>query len=156
MRGRSPNPSNVIPLTGGSGFDDARFDAAAREKAASLKACTLMPSVEAGEVWDQLAWLVAHPRCARLSNHNAQAFMQGCDAFARYRSLRSQYAGAEFYETETRNGLQFKAHPAVAQMNETWRQWLTVARDFGLTPAGERSLARPELPSDDDVDALFS
>jgi phage terminase small subunit len=156
MKGRAPNPSNVVPLTGGSGFDDTRFDEAARAKAAVLKACTLAPSVEASAVWDDLAWLIAHPRCARLSQHNAQSFMLGCDAFARYRALRSEYSGAEFYETETRNGTQFKAHPAVAQMNETWRQWLTVARDFGLTPAGERSLAKPDFNPGDDTDQLFT
>lgn len=155
MKGRTPTPSNVVPLTGGSGFDDARFDDAAKAKAAVLKACTLAPSVEASRVWDELAWLVAHPRCSRLSQHNAQTFMLGCDSFARYRALRSEYAGAEFYETETRNGLQYKAHPAVAQMNETWRQFLAIAREFGLTPAGERSLAKPDFSASDDAESFF-
>jgi len=47
---------------------------------------------------------------------------------------------AEVYEVEGRNGVQLKAHPHVAQMNETWRQWRSLMGELGLSPTAERNM----------------
>ncbi|WP_442793919.1 P27 family phage terminase small subunit [Pannonibacter sp. SL95] len=43
--------------------------------------------------------------------------------------------------TQTRNSRRSRPpRPGSRQLNETFRQFLTLARDFGLTPAAERRL----------------
>lgn len=137
MRGRKPDNTNVVPLTG-----DARridFDAAARAKARELKPRGLEADVS--KVWDRLAPRVCHPTVNRLAPHLVESFLLLCRALARHDKLRLQIqATGETYATATRNGEQHKSRPEVAQLNESFRQALTLLRDFGLTPAAERGL----------------
>lgn len=137
MRGRKPSSSNVVPLT-----EDLRrldFEASAKAKARSLKPRKLDPDV--AKVWDRLAPRVCHPTVNRLAPHMVEAFVMLCRCIARHERLRTlMQAEGETYETQTRNGAQMKSRPEVGQMNESFRQALTLLRDFGLTPAAERGI----------------
>lgn len=137
MRGRKPQNSNVVPLT-----EDVRrldFEASAKAKAKSLKPRGLDRDVS--KVWDRLAPCVCHPTVNRLAPHMVEAFVMLCRCIARHERLRTVMEGeGETYETQTRNGTQLKSRPEVGQMNESFRQALTLLRDFGLTPAAERGI----------------
>lgn len=137
MRGRKPQNSNVVPLT-----EDVRrldFEASAKAKAKSLKPRALDRDV--ARVWDRLAPCVCHPTVNRLAPHMVESFILLCRAIARHERLRAAIEElGETYETQTRNGAQVKSRPEVGQMNESFRQALTLLRDFGLTPAAERGI----------------
>jgi phage terminase small subunit len=137
MRGRKPESTNVVPLKGGD--DSPRFDAMAKAKARKLKPRGLADNVS--KVWNRLAPAVCHPTVDRLKPHNVHSFVMLCQAVAdneRYRGIIDR--DGETYGSETRNGAQFKMRPEVGQKNETFRQALTLLRDFGLTPAAERGV----------------
>ncbi len=152
MKGRKPAESNVVPLTG----DELRgdFTAFAQDAANGLRPAGLDDDVR--DVWDRIAPHVCHPQVDRLKAHMVQPFVLMCRALARYENLRllmADPAVGETYESHTRNGVQIKSRPEVAQMNESFRQFVTLARDFGLTPAAERGLknaAQGKLPFEAD------
>jgi phage terminase small subunit len=54
-----------------------------------------------------------------------------------------------------RNGSQLKAHPHVAQMNETWRQWRSLMAELGLSPTAERNMMPGQGNLFDDPAAEF-
>jgi len=151
MKGRKPGSDNVVPMTGDVRLES--FEAAARSKAGQLKPAHLNGG--AGEVWDRLAPILCLPTVDRLQPQMVESCSLMCQALARYEGLRGKLADPEFgetYESHTRNGVQFKSRPEVAQMNEAFRQFLTLARDFGLTPAAERGLknaGQGRLPFDE-------
>lgn len=154
MKGRKPENENVVPLTG-DGLDAERLQQRGEEIAAAMKPDHLTP--KASKVYDRIAPKVCNPVIARLKPHNMESFVLMCEALARHEGLRHYIntpGVGETYVSHTRNGEQIKARPEVAQMNETFRQFLTIARDFGLTPAAERGLrAAPgqgDLPFGDD------
>lgn len=154
MKGRKPDNDGVVPLTG-DGQEAGRFEERGFEIAAQMKPDWLTDG--AAKVYDRIAPHVANPTIARLKRHNMETFVLMCEALARHETLR-RYVNTpgvgETYISETRNGEQIKARPEVAQLNETFRQFLTVARDFGLTPAAERGLSavpgQGDLPFGDD------
>lgn len=151
MKGRKPSRgANVVPLTGELAGRD--FDAMARARARELKPRGLTP--EAGKIWDRLAPSLTHPQVARLKETHIEAFRQLCEAIARRERLQAFLRKeGETYEVETRNGLQKKNRPEVSQLNETFRQVVTLLRDFGMTPAAERSVLNGDqlpLPLDGD------
>ncbi|MGH0001316.1 P27 family phage terminase small subunit [Pseudovibrio ascidiaceicola] len=154
MKGRTPNSNeNVVPLTGTNSPDALRERG--KQIAADMKPDHLTPG--GSKVYDRIAPHVCNPLVARLSYHNLESFVLMCEALARYEKhqkyLNTPGVG-ETYISETRNGKQIKNRPEVAQMNETFRQFLTIARDFGLTPAAERGLranpAQGQLDLDED------
>jgi len=139
MKGRKPDNDAVVPLTDGVRYED--HEAAALAKAGALKPAGLDEDVS--RVWDRIAPKVCHPTVDRLKPHMLETFVLMCKVLARYERLASYLAEfnvGETYVTETRNGVQWKSRPEVGQMNEAFRQFLTLARDFGLTPAAERGL----------------
>lgn len=79
----------------------------------------------------------------RLRPHYVDSVLEYCRATLRLRALRASFDSleAEIHHTEGRNGEQIKLHPHVAQINEAWRQWRSIACAMGLTPADEKSLA---------------
>lgn len=137
MRGRKPQNSNVVPLT-----EDVRrldFEASAKAKAKSLKPRGLDRDVS--KVWDRLAPCVCHPTVNRLAPHMVEAFVMLCRSIARHERLRAIIeTEGETYESASRNGSQLKSRPEVGQLNESFRQVLTLLRDYGLTPAAERGI----------------
>ncbi|KZK80073.1 Phage terminase, small subunit [Pseudovibrio sp. Ad46] len=154
MKGRTPNSNeNVVPLTGTNNPD------ALRERGKQLAADMKPDHLTKGgsKVYERIAPHVCNPLVARLSYHNLESFVLMCEALARHETLRKYLntpGVGETYISETRNGEQIKNRPEVAQLNETFRQFLTVARDFGLTPAAERGLranpAQGQLDLDED------
>lgn len=139
MKGRKPNETNVVPLTGEQGRT-ANFDALAAQKSRDLRPDDLPFEVKA--IWDRLAPPLCDPRRDRLHDGNAYMFEQLCWTISRHERLRFDVReGGETYESSTRNGVQQKARPEVGQLNETWRQIRALASDFGMTPAAERGLS---------------
>lgn len=137
MKGRKPNNENVVPLTGDR--PAANFDAFAAQRSRELRPDDLPFDVQA--IWDRLAPALCHPTRDRLNEGNVFVFEQLCWITSRYERLRLDVReNGETYTTETRNGDQQKARPEVGQLNETFRQIMTIARDFGMTPAAERGL----------------
>lgn len=158
MRGRKPNVDNVVPLTGADDSERAaRHDKRAMEIARELRPRGLEDDVR--KIWDRMAPRVCHPTVDRLHPQHVETFAIMCRALARYERLRLFLAQeGEVYATETRNGLQYKNRPEVGQMNEAFRQFLTLARDFGLTPSSERAIrnsyGQPNLFDDDEPDGI--
>lgn len=154
MKGRRPENENVVPLTG-AGNDPESMRLRGHEIAEEMKPGHLTP--DGANVYDRIAPHVCNPTVGRLAHHNMEAFVLMCEQLARHERLRKYIntpGVGETYVTETRNGEQIKNRPEVGQMNETFRNFLTIARDFGLTPAAERGLkANPgqgNLPFEDD------
>ncbi|EFO32607.1 conserved hypothetical protein [Roseibium sp. TrichSKD4] len=152
MRGRKSENENVVPLTGAEAHQNVQERG--KQLAADLKPDWLTPA--GSKVYDRIAPHVAAPTVARLAWHNLEAFVLMCEALARHEQLRKYIntpGVGETYVSETRNGEQIKNRPEVGQLNETFRQFLTLARDFGLTPAAERGLRsvapQGDLPFDD-------
>jgi P27 family predicted phage terminase small subunit len=154
VKGRPSNSNeNVVPLTGSNNPESLRERG--KLVAVDMKPEHLTPG--GSKVYDRIAPHVCNPLVARLSYHNLESFVLMCEALARHEKLR-KYLNTpgveETYVSKTRNGEQVKNRPEVAQLNETFRQFLTIARDFGLTPAAERGLranpAQGQLDLDED------
>jgi hypothetical protein len=72
-----------------------------------------------GEEYERVATILAE--IGRLRPHYIDVVVEYCRACVRLRNLRAAFPTlqAEVYETATRDGLQLKTHPRVAQINET-------------------------------------
>jgi P27 family predicted phage terminase small subunit len=137
MKGRKPASENVVPLTGNAKTQD--FRALSAQRARELCPQDLPFDVKA--IWDRLAPAMCDPRRDRLNDGNVLLFEQLCWVVSRHEKLRLDVReNGETYESRTRNGVQQKSRPEVAQLNETLRQVRALASDFGMTPAAERGL----------------
>lgn len=152
MKGRKPAKDNVVPLTGDRA--PGSHLASAREKAKRLKPKDLPK--ELSPIWDRLAMVACDPTLRkRLDDDTVAAFVLLCRAEHRFLMLEEKLREeGETYEVVTRNGLQRKSKPEVAQRNVAWAQYLTLIREFGMTPMSARGLGveRPgqgELPLSD-------
>lgn len=138
MKGRKPGVDNVVPLTEGNALRDFGVDA--KRLANELRPEGM--EIPVGMIWDRLAPPLCDPRRGRLNECNAFMFLQFCRTVARHEKLLIDIGDdGETYEVKTRNGMQQKARPQVAQLNETWRQVRSLAESFGMTPASERGLS---------------
>ncbi|MDN3713334.1 P27 family phage terminase small subunit [Paracoccus cavernae] len=137
-RGRKPAESVVVPMKeDGDGGHNQQARAIAR--AAQLRPEGLLDKER--WVYDRLAPPLCHPTKDRLNEVSIFMFVQLCRSVVRYEDYQLLLAElGETYTAKTRNGDQIKTRPEVAQLNETWRQIRTLASDFGMTPAAERSL----------------
>ena len=163
MQGRKPTPTNVIPLTG------AREPRPAPEVLAK-RFCPRGVSKAERREWTRVATILAAPELDRLKPQYVDTILEYCRTSLRLRSFREFFLkndmssgdlaaiegdegntvdrvtgepglDAEIYVVHGRNGTQLKAHPYVAQANETWRQWRSLMMELGLSPASERNLA---------------
>jgi phage terminase small subunit len=137
-RGRRPGESAVVPMKSDAqnGFN---LQERALARAAALRPEGLVDKVR--WIYDRLAPPLCHPTKDRLNEVNVFMFVQLCRTIERYEGyivLLDEMG--ETYVSEGRQGKQVKARPEIAQLNETWRQIRALANDFGMTPAGERSL----------------
>lgn len=137
-KGRRPAESHVIPMRD-DGDAGHNLQARAIARAAQLRPEGLLD--EERWVYDRLAPPLCHPTKDRLNEINIFMFVQLVRSIVRYEhySVLLKELG-ETYSAETRNGMQIKSRPEVAQLNETWRQIRALASDFGMTPAAERAL----------------
>ena len=139
MRGRKPTEENVVPLAEeGATLHNL-------EERAKARLDEIRPEGLTGELrwtFDRLALPLCHPTVDRLKPGNVFMFRQLCTAVVRHERLTLELEElGETYESETRNGVQIKSRPEVAQLNETFRQIRSLANDFGMTPAAERGLS---------------
>lgn len=139
MRGRKPTEQNVVPLAE-DGVQLHNLEERARARLEELR-----PEGLTGQMrwtFDRLALPLCHPTVDRLKPSNVYMFRQLCSAVVRHDRIALELEElGETYESETRNGVQIKSRPEVAQLNETFRQIRTLANDFGMTPAAERGLS---------------
>jgi phage terminase small subunit len=162
MQGRKPRQSNVIPMTGAKAPRPSPAVLARR-------LCPKGLTKDERKEWMRVATLLADPALDRLKPHFVDTIIEYCRATIRLRTIRQFFVdlqemrrierqaatpthsaigeihcehplGAEIYEVEGRNGLQQKAHPHVAQLNETWRQWRSLVAILGMSPTEERNL----------------
>ncbi len=78
----------------------------------------------------------------RLKAHFAHAYAEYCIVVCRMAELRKELTKNGWtYESMTRNGLQKKSRPEVAQLNDDWRKWRSLVGSFGLAPAESRGLS---------------
>lgn len=139
MRGRKPTEEKVVPLAEeGATLHNL-------EERANARLDEIRPEGLTGELrwtFDRLALPLCHPTVDRLKPGNVFMFRQLCTAVVRHERLTLELEElGETYESETRNGVQIKSRPEVAQLNETFRQIRSLANDFGMTPAAERGLS---------------
>lgn len=138
MRGRRPTDQGVVPLR-----EDDQPGSNLAERAAQ-KCAELEPddiSLEEREAWRRLALPLCHPQVDRLHATNVFMFTMLVRAVMRHERLRVELDElTETYKTTTRDGVQMKARPQVAQLNETFRQIRSLANEFGMTPASARAV----------------
>lgn len=133
-RGRKAKPDNVVPLKQADGLTVQQRN---KENAQKLKPTDL--PVYAGAIWDEVAPHLDF--LGRLKPHFVITVAEYCRAVDRMMVLRETLkADGETYITLGRNGEQQKAHPLMAQLNETFRQWRSLTAMLGLSPADEKGL----------------
>lgn len=141
MRGRRPEGSGaVVPMRD----DDApayNLDARARARMLELEPDDMSADLRA--VFRRLALPLCHPTRDRLNAGNIFMFTQLARVVMRHEKLLVAIEDSETYTTKTRDGVQEKTKPEVAQVNETFRQIRALAGEFGMTPATERSIQAP-------------
>ena len=143
-RGRKPDLTNVVALPL---HDEPQAIHIAR--AADLKPDWL--SDDEQKVWDRIAPELA--MLGRLKPHFADALGEYCVVRVRLVAARKELDEKDWhYITGGRNGTQYKARPAVAQLNDDWRKWRSLVGEFGLAPAAERGMQSGQSDIFDDFD----
>lgn len=147
MRGRKPDPKNVIPFKGDQDSASDLRKVAIRQAVAKLQPNKI--DTELKREWNRVATILADPTVDRLKARYVDVILEYCRLCVRLRGLYAAFASIdeETYEIDTRNGLQKKTDPRVGQRNETWRQWNSLRMELGLGPASERNL----LPGQGDL-----
>ncbi|WP_282021680.1 P27 family phage terminase small subunit [Ruegeria faecimaris] len=138
MKGRKPEGGGAVVPMREDGVDQFNLDERGRERMLSLEPEDLNPAHR--EIYRRLALPLCHPTRDRLNEANIFMFHQLVRAVARHEKLLIAIEDSETYTTKTRDGIQEKAKPEVAQVNETFRQIRTLAGEYGMTPQTERSL----------------
>lgn len=159
-RGRKPHLGNVVPMVAdGEEALQRQEDQRQRDRRAAILRLVRKntPSWLKGELREEyrrVAELLAAPHLDRLKPHYVDTIVEYARVIVRLRDLRSHMptVNSEVYKSETRNGMQFKNHPFVGQVNEAWRQWRSLVAMLGLSPADERNLlpGQGDLFGDDD------
>jgi P27 family predicted phage terminase small subunit len=90
-------------------------------------------------------------RATGRSSATAPSFAVYCDAWSRYSAaMREVRANGRPYASESKDGLSFKANPALGAIRDAASVLLRLGEEFGLTP-----LARPKVGAAEPVrDAL--
>lgn len=147
MRGRKPDPKNVIPFRGDEESSGDLRRAAIRRAVNRLRPKKLDDELKAE--WRRVATILADPSVDRLKGRYTDVILEYCRLCVRLRALYAAFETIEdeSYEIDTRNGKQKKTDPRVGQRNETWRQWNALRMELGLGPASERNL----LPGQGDL-----
>lgn len=155
MRGRKPEPKNVIPFkTDQDNGDDLRR-AAIRRVVGKLRPKKI--DDELRREWNRVATILADPTVDRLKARYVDVILEYCRLCVRLRALYAAFdtIAEETYEVDTRNGAQKKTDPRVGQRNETWRQWNSLRMELGLGPASERNLLPGQGDLFDEADRHF-
>jgi P27 family predicted phage terminase small subunit len=166
MRGAKPKLKNVIPMRP----DGSVADEDLREQNIQRAIRALQPHGIGPELireWKRVARILAEPSVDRLKARYLDAIIEYCRVCVRLRHFREAmptlqqeiYNAAVIDDGETvkptRNGIQIKTHPYVAQMNEAWRQWRSLVAMLGLSPTDERNLIPGQGDMFDDADHYF-
>ena len=142
-----PSKTAIIPLPGSS------------EKLPSARAQELCPegiTLEERAEFMRVAIMLAQPELDRLKPHYVDVILEYARAKIALKDWRRFFEeNPKFFETHSKaSGVQIKAHPGVAQMNETLRQFRGFAAVLGLSPNADRNLAPGQ--GQDDGDGQFA
>ena len=160
MRGAKPKLKNVIPMRpDGAGDEDLR-EANIRRAIKLLQPRKIDKDLR--KEWKRVARILAEPTVDRLKARYVDVILDYCRVCVRLRkldeampTLQREIYNAAVGEQRTRNGVQIKAHPFVAQRNETWRQWRSLVAMLGLSPADERNMLPGQGDMFDETDSYF-
>lgn len=102
----------------------------------------LMPSNLSDDeknIWRRLGpYLVKH---GRLNELYVDVFHEYCVTRVRLESARRFLDKTDWtYAVSGRNGEQIKSKPHVAQLNDDWRKWRSLAGELGLGPRSSKAL----------------
>jgi len=160
MRGAKPKLKNVVPMR-----PDGSGDAELREQLIARAIKKLQPrglDPELRKEWRRVARVLAEPTVDRLKARYVDVILEYCRVCVRLRQFREAMPNVqrEIYnaaagDKTTRNGVQIKSHPFVAQMNEAWRQWRSLVAMLGLSPTDERNLLPGQGDMFDENDSYF-
>jgi phage terminase small subunit len=161
MKGRKPELKNLIPMRPDG---DAEFRA--RQAATSRAVRKWRPkglTKEEQVKWRRVATLLAEPTVDRLEERFVDVVMEYVHHTMELRALRAAMpeAGRRFYRAAsegeaTRNGVQLKSHPNVAQFNASFARWLQLVTRLGLSPQDERNMLPGQGDLFDEADRYFS
>ena len=144
-RGRKPALDNVsvLPL-----HDEPQ--AVHIEKAKQLRPDDLLLAAEL-KVYDRIAPQLA--MLGRLKPHFIDALCEFCRVTVSLADNRKYFRkSGETYKSETRNGVQIKSRPEVAQFNVNRSMWRSLVGEFGLAPAAEKGMQSGQGDLFDDFD----
>ena len=140
MRGRKPKlDANVIGFPGGElrRGDEWHADKALEHRPKGLTRTERME-------WARVAGELS--RCGRLHGRFVDVIREYVQLIVRLRETRAYLlANGETYESEGRQGIQYKSRPEVAQFNDDWRKWRSLMGELGLSPAAERGLQAGQM-----------
>jgi phage terminase small subunit len=147
-RGRKTNLANASNVTAIPLHEEPQ--AIHHAKAKDLRPDDLLSEREL-KVYDRYAAHLA--MLNRLKPHYIDAFCEYCRVVIRLADARKFLDDEEWtYSSMTRNGIQFKSRPEVAQLNDDWRKWRTLVGEFGLAPAAEKGMQSGQGDLFDDFD----
>lgn len=160
MRGAKPKLKNVIPMRSDGAGDAELREAQVRRAIKLFRPRGLDPVLR--KEWNRVARVLAEPTVDRLKARYVDVILEYCRVCVRLRSLREAMPtlSKEIYnaasgDKTTRNGIQVKSHPFVAQLNEAWRQWRSLVGMLGLSPTDERNLLPGQGDMFDETDSYF-
>ncbi len=134
MRGRKPTPSHLKLVTGNPGKRAMnRAEPKPRRERPSAPAHV---SDKARETWGMVAALLDD--MGVLTKVDVLAVEMLCEAYADYLAARQELAtiGSNYYETvNAQGGTMFRAHPAVAVVQDADRRIRGWLAEFGMTPS---------------------
>lgn len=106
------------------------------------EAVALMPDwLDADEQSFWLGTAAQMVMLGRLKPHFVHAYAEYVSVVIRLQRAKKLLAESGWtYSSKTRNGLQYKSRPEVAQLNDDWRKWRSLVGEFGLAPAAERGI----------------
>lgn len=162
MRGRKPEVKNVTPLRPDGPADPERI-----REATERLVKQLMPrgmSKEMRAEWRRVGRILAEPTVDRLKPRFVDVIQLYCEHCIELRELSKKMPapGTRFYNTsqgdkqETRNGVQFKSHPNVAQYNACFMRMMNLVTRLGLSPQDDRNILPGQGDLFDVADTYFA
>ena len=137
MRGRKPKLDEKVVQFPGAAGDSWHAEQALRFRPRGL---SRPERAEWARVAEELS------RVGRLHARFQDVIREYVQLVVRIRETRSWLASnGETYESEGRQGIQFKSRPEVAQLNDDWRKWRSLMAELGLSPAAERGLQSGQM-----------
>jgi P27 family predicted phage terminase small subunit len=152
-KGRKPKPSHLKLVAGNPG--KRRINKSEPMPQRGRPSPPSHVSDKARETWGYV--VAALDQTGVLAKPDALALELLCEAYADYLDARAALKdrGSNYYETVNQTGgVMYRAHPAVAVMQDADRRIKAWLGEFGMTPSA-RSRVHGETPEPDDTAADY-